>query len=238
MNRFITGIVVFIVFLGMHLYGKAQSSRYISLKQQTEILEGKRKNTNLIEIYFDNQKHTITRFYHSPKDLITMANALGEIKTYNPVRNEVSYQQLEGLSSKNNVVYFFVNNLTDHLGLADQGFTLESSMYEGEFYVTNWVAPVSIKNIAKVKMVHKNGLPAYSEYLDNKGEVLKKTYYTGYYNLPWFRFPQKVIDIAYLPTGDSTITRTMYSDIQVSDVAESEYFNFEIPKDAKSVTIE
>jgi hypothetical protein len=216
----------------------SQQGRYISVHQQTEILEGKSKNTNNIDIYFDNHKHIITRHYSFPNEHVTIANALGEFKNYNFKTNEVSYNTLQALSSKTSVLYFFVNNLTDHLGLADQGFTLESSMYEGEFYVTNWVAPVSIKNIAKVKMVHKNGLPAYSEYLDNKGEVLKKTYYTGYHNLPWFRFPQKVIDIAYLSTGDSTITRTMYSDIQVSDVAESEYFNFEIPKDAKSVTIE
>ncbi|MDA3879455.1 MAG: hypothetical protein PF436_03615 [Prolixibacteraceae bacterium] len=231
-NSFLSIFILFICFVS-----SAQPVRYVSLQQQTEILEGKRKNTNNIEIYFDNQRHIITRCYHSPKDMITVANSLGEIKTYNPKTREVSYQRVEGLSSKNNVVFFFVNNLTDHLGLADQGFTLVSNQYEGQYYVSVWEAPVSIKNIAKVKMAHQNGVPVYSEYLDNKGKALKKTYYTGYYNLPWFRFPQKVIDIAYQPGGDSTITRTMYKNIEVSDVPDSEYFNFEIPEDAKSVEI-
>ncbi len=216
----------------------AQHSRFISMQQQTEILEGNRKNTSTIDIYFDNQKHTLTRHFHSPKELIASTNSFGEIKTYNPVTHEVSYQHFPGLSSKSNLVYYFVNNITQHLGLAEQGFALNSSYSEDQHYITIWDAPVSVNNVASVKMAHQHGLPVYSEYRDNNENALKKTYYTNYHHLPGFRFPERIIDITYQPSGDSTITRTTYINIEVSENPHSDLFNFEIPENATSVEIE
>jgi hypothetical protein len=48
----------------------------------------------------------------------------------------------------------------------------------------------------------------------------------------------KIIEISYKPSGDSIISRTVFSDVNVSSAADNSYFNFKIPDDAQSVSAE
>ena len=228
-------IILFFCFLlpGSSLY--TQPGSYVSLKQHTEVLENGKKISNDVDLFFDNNKQTITKYYHSSTDFVMISNALGEIKTYYPGTNEVGYKQMSELSSKRNLIYYFANNLTDHLGLAEEGFNLVSNTYENQFYVTLWKAPSILKGIETVKMVFENGLPVYSEYQANKKKILKKIYYTNYKDFSQFRLPLKIIEISYLPTGDSIINRTLFSNVKVSSSADNKYFNFKIPDNAKPV---
>lgn len=228
-------IILFFCFLlpGSSLY--AQPGSYVSLKQHTEVLENGKKISNDVDLFFDNNKQTITKHYHSSTEFVMISNALGEIKTYYPGTNEVGYKQMSELSSKRNLIYYFANNLTDHLGLAEEGFNLVSNTYENQFYVTLWKAPSILKGIETVKMVFENGLPVYSEYQANKKKILKKIYYTNYKDFSQFRLPLKIIEINYLPTGDSIINRTLFSNVKVSSSADNKYFNFKIPDNAKPV---
>ncbi len=210
----------------------AQTGNYISLKQHTEVLENMKKIINEVDLFFDNNKQTITKYYHSSPEFIMVINSLGEIKTYYPASNEVAYKQVTELSSKRNLIYYFANNMTDHLGLADEGFTLSSNTYENQFYVTFWKAPNILKGIETVKMVFENGLPVYSEYQANKKKILKKIYYLNYKDFNWFRLPQKIIEISYLSSGDSIINRTLFSNIKISTSDDDKYFNFKIPENA------
>lgn len=211
----------------------AQSGSFISLKQHTEILENKNKVTSEIDLFFNNDKQTITKYYHSKPDYIMVVNALGEIKTYYPTKNEVVYKQITEMSSKRNLIYYFANNLTDHLGLTDEGFSLISNTFEEQYYVTLWKAPSILRGIETVKMVFDNGFPIYSEYKANKENILKKIYYINYKDFERFKLPSKIIEISYLPSGDSIITRTIFSDVKVSSKADNSYFNFKIPENAK-----
>ncbi len=213
----------------------AQQASYISLKQITEVLENQKKSSNEIDIYFDNNKQIITKYYHSSTEFVMVTNSLGEIKTYYPASNEVDYKHITELSSKRNLIYYFANNLTDQLGLADEGFNLISNTYENEFNVTVWKAPSILKGIETVKMVFGKGVPVYAEYQANKKKILKKIYYTNYKDFIQFRLPLKIIEISYMPAGDSIINRTVFSDIKVSSSADSKYFNFKIPDNAKPV---
>lgn len=213
----------------------AQQGSYISLKQKSEILENKKKISNEVDLFFDNNKKTITKLYHSSTEFVMVINALGEIKTYYPAINEVSYKQITELSSKRNLIYYFANNMTDNLGLVDEGFSLTSNTYENQFYVTLWKSPTFLKGIETVKMVFDNGLPVYSEYQANKNKILKKIYYTNYKDFTQFRLPLKIIEISYMPSGDSIVNRTIFSDVKISTSADSKYFNFKIPDNAKPV---
>ena len=233
MNVSFQGTCLFLSLLLLSVSSNAQPGSYISLKQHTEVLENQKKITNEVDLYFDNNKQVITKLYHSSKEFITVTNALGEIKTYFPANNEVSYKQFTEMSSKRNLIYYFANNLTDQLGLADEGFNLTSNTYENQFYVTLWKAPSILKGIETVKMVFENGLPIYSEYQASKKKILKKIYYTNYHDFTQFRLPLKIIEISYKPSGDSIINRTLFSDVKVSSSADGKYFNFKIPANAK-----
>ena len=235
MNVSFQGIYVFLCFLLLSVSSNAQQGSYISLKQKSEILENKKKISNEVDLFFDNNKKTITKLYHSSTEFIMVINALGEIKTYYPAINEVAYKQITELSSKRNLIYYFANNMTDDLGLVDEGFNLTSNTYENQFYVTLWKSPTFLKGIETVKMVFDNGLPVYSEYQANKNKVLKKIYYTNYKDFTQFRLPLKIIEISYLPSGDSIVNRTIFSDVNISLSADNKYFNFKIPDNAKPI---
>jgi len=237
MNVLFRGILVLSGFLLLGVSSNAQSGGYISLKQRTEVLENKKKIANEVDLFFDNNKQIITKYYHSAPEFIMVINSLGEIKTYYPASNEVGYKQINELSSKRTLIYYFANNLTDQLGLADEGFTLSSNTYENQFYVTLWKAPTILKGIASVKMVFENGLPVYSEYQANKEKILKKIYYTNYKDFTQFRLPLKIIEISYMPSGDSIINRTIFSNVKVSSSSDDKYFNFKIPDDAKPLGV-
>lgn len=236
MTKSIYKASIFLIFILARVSVHAQQGSYISLKQHTEILENRKKIVNDIDIYFDKDKQIITKYYHSSPDFILMVNALGEIKSYYPSTNQVDYKQISEMSSRRNLIYYFANNFTDQLGLADDGFQLSSSAYENQFFVTQWKAPVTLKGVESVKMVFENGLPIYSEYLSNKKKAIKKTYYTNYKDFTQFRLPLKIIEVNYTPTGDSIINRTLFSDIKISPTADQQYFNFKIPANAKPLS--
>lgn len=235
MNVSIQRIDLFLGFLLLSVSLNAQPGSYISLKQQTEVLENGKKMTNEVDLFFDNNKKTITKYYHSTEDFIMVVNSLGEIKTYYPASNEVGYKQIAELSSKRNLIYYFANNLTDDLGLVEEGFNLSSNTWGNQFYVTLWKSPDFLKGIETVKMVFENGLPVYSEYQANKNKIVKKIYYTNYKDFTQFRLPLKIIEISYLPSGDSIINRTLFSNVKNSPSANVKYFNFKIPDNAKPV---
>ena len=237
MNELFQRINIFLGFLLLSVSLNAQQGNYISLKQHTEVLENKKKITNEVDLFFDNSKQIVTKYYHSSPEFIMVINSLGEIKTYYPASNEVGFKQITELSSKRNLIYYFANNLTDHLGLADEGFNLISNTYENDFYVTVWKSPSILKGIETVKMVFENGLPVYSEYKANKKKILKKIYYTNYKDFTQFRLPLKIIEISYLPSGDSIVNRTLFSNVKVSSTVDDKYFNFKIPDNAKSLNI-
>lgn len=220
-------------FLMLSLSSIAQQGNYIALKQRTEILESGKKMSNEVDLYFDKNRQMLTKHYHTTPEFVMVVNALGEIKNYYPGTNQVDYKQISELSSKRNLIYYFANNLTEQLGLADDGFQLSSNTYEKQYYVAFWKAPSILKGIETVKMVYDNGLPIYSEYQANKKKVLKKIYYTNYKDFTQFRLPLKIIEISYLPSGDSIVNRTMFSEVKVTTTADDKFFNFKIPDDAK-----
>lgn len=233
MNVSFQGIYLFLCFLILSVSLNAQQGSYISLTQHTEVLENGKKIGNEVDLYFDNNKQILTKDYHSATEFVMVINSLGEIKTYYPGSNEVGYKQIAELSSKRNLIYYFANNLTNDLGLVDEGFNLSSNTYENQFYVTLWTAPSFLKGIETVKMVFENGLPVYSEYQANKNKIVKKIYYTNYKDFTQFRLPLKIIEISYMPSGDSIINRTLFSNVKVSSSADGKYFNFKIPDNAK-----
>lgn len=237
MNKSFQIISIFFGFLLQSVSLNAQQGSYVSLNQRTEILENSKKIATEVDLFFDNNKQIITKYYHSSPDFVLVTNALGEIKTYYPASNKVGYKQISEMSSKRNLIYYFANNLTDQLGLADEGFNLSSNTYENQFYVTLWKAPSILKGIETVKMVFENGVPVYSEYQANKKKILKKIYYTNYKDFTQFRLPLKIIEISYMPSGDSIVNRTLFSNVKISSSADSQYFNFKIPDNAKPVDI-
>lgn len=226
---------IFLLFFALAQFSYSQDGPYISMKQNTELLQNRKKSTSTLDLYFDKSKTTLTKYIKVPEEVITMTNRLGEIKIYYPSTNQVAYMQGNQFSAQRTTLYYFTNNQTDHLGLADEGFKLISRNYEGQYLVATWKSPAGMGTIDQVKMVFEGANPIYSEYISTKGDVLKKVFYTQYHDFYSFRMPLRITEISFQPTGDSIINRTIFSDVSVTQTPSSDYFNFKIPDDAQTI---
>lgn len=199
------------------------------------MVENQKKISGLLELYYDKSKNTITKKVAKPEELIIVTNKLGEMKVYYPSTNQVSYMQTNELSSQREMIFYFANNQTDHLGLMDEGFNLVSRNYDGDYIVTVWKAPSNIKAVDQVKMVFDGSNPIYAEYTSAENQVIKKIYYSNYQDYISFRLPLRITEIGYLESGDSTIKRTIFSNVNITTSPASEFFNFKIPDDATPI---
>mgnify|MGYP006288238259 CR=1 FL=1 len=134
-------------------------------------------------------------------------------------------------------MYYFLANKIYDLGLKGLGLQLSNTRHEQGLMITEWkpVGDLSDK-LSKVELVHKNYLPIYIAYFNTKNEMVQKIYYYKYRTISNLNFPTKVVEFNYLPNGDSTVTRTMYSNIKFGlNESNEKFFNFEIPSDAKNI---
>lgn len=185
--------------------------------------------------YYSNESGVFVTHYYYPEEFIKITNRNGEMKVYFPETKEVSLQQNYFFSSENELLHFFVNNLTEDLGLRNAGFTLMDSRYDGPYLVTSWAAPPEIPGILIIDIVYEDMRPIYSEYLNKDGKTIKKIYYSDYYYGSSFVLPRNITEIDFPSKNDSIVKRILYSNILLNKEVSSEYLNFTIPADAKII---
>lgn len=187
--------------------------------------------------FFDNNKGILTSVYTDPNNYIKITNRKGEVKLYYPKGNKVSLLQNTVFSSENEVLYYFVNNQMQDLGLQKEGFQVIDSRTEDNLLVFTWGAPPHLRHIKKVEVVFDGETPIFAAYYNPEDKVFKKIYYYQYMQTAYFQIPQKITAITYTKQRDSIIQRMTFSDINIKSTPDSPYFNFKIPKDAKVETV-
>lgn len=213
----------------------AQNNLYISFNQKTDIVANHKKTSSVFDVYYNNGKEILTKHYTSPNEMIIISNNLGEVKLYYPQSNEVLFKQMSEMSSKQSLIYYFSHNLTDDLGMSDEGFALTDRRYEENYLVTFWKSSTG-QQASNAKVVYEMGNPIYTEYSTSNNKVISKKYYSNYQDFASFRIPTKIIEITYNNTKDSIVNRTLLTNFEVSDISTNDYFNFEIPEDAKPIS--
>lgn len=183
-------------------------------------------------VYCANNGRLVVHF-HKPEDYYVVTNLKGETRLYMPKTNEVYSDNSDAMSSKDELMLLFMNGRVDDLGLGMYGYKLQSTVNE-EGHIKKTYVSDSKANAPKVEIVFENFLPIYMAYLDGAGRITSKSYFTKYETSGRFHFPTRHTTITYV-AKDSTVTRTVYSNIRVDQ--EDPGFNFEIPSNAKSVTL-
>lgn len=182
-------------------------------------------------VYCANNGRLVVHF-HKPEDYYVLTNTKGETRMYMPRTNEVLSDNSDALSSKDELLSIFMSGRADDLGLALYGYSLQSTVNEDGKIKKTFKSNDS--NNPTVEIVFENFLPIYMAYLNGSGKISSKTYFTKYTRTGRFTFPTRNTTISY--TGrDSTVTRTVYSNILIDQDAPE--FNFEIPAGAKAVSI-
>lgn len=205
------------------------------LKMEHKILQNKKVSTSKADIFYKSNGDMITHTSY-PKEVFMINNRKGSLSIYNPEDNTVVVIENYMYSTENSQFYFFLQNKKADMGLKAMGFTLENTQLENENVVTWWRPPSGMREVLKrIMLVHKDGKPIYMKYIDKDSKEVKKVYYYDYSEQYNIVFPNTITQYDYLPNGDSIITRSRYSNLKFNDDASSDFFNYQIPFDAKLI---
>lgn len=210
-----------------------KSSNYISYSMNNQSYRNGLLTTAHADFFYNKEQGILVSSYSSPKEFIKVSNRKGEIKLYIPKTNTVTYTQDITLSSENELIFYFSNNQQQDLGLEREGFTMVDSRLDENYLIFVWEAPQEMNAVKKVEIVYEGDYPIYAAYFNLNGDILKKIYYYDYFSTTYFQMPTKVTEISYTSERDSTVQRTIFSNINVSNTPSSSYFNFKVPDNAK-----
>ena len=207
--------------------------KYVSVNQETQVLSQGAKSVFRSEIFYNKELDAVVTHHTYPSEFIKLANRFGELKIYFPQTNTVSLTQDESYSTTNELLYYFINNRQNDLGLRKENFTLVKTKMEEDLVVTTWQAPAGMQAVDQIMIVFRDSDPIYAEYTDVKGTVLKKIYYSAYENFQTFSLPLRITEIEFLSKADSIIRLSVFSNPRVSNVPDNSYFNFKVPNNAR-----
>lgn len=186
------------------------------------------------EVFYKSDGKMVTHIV-SPMELIMVNNSKGDVLVYNPKSNEVSMQFNYQFSSETSTLYYFLQSKDNDLGLKSAGFIRNSSKYENNLLITRWIPPLQVaKYFAFAELVYSKGTPVFLKFTDAKDKPIKKVYFYNFRSVGAAQFPESVVQISY-HEKDSIVEKISYSNIQLNQQAQSPYFDYSIPPNARII---
>lgn len=208
----------------------AGAQRKVSADVEVKTVTNGKLTTVTKSVYCTNNGRLVTLF-RKPLTYYVVSNAKGEVKLYRPDTNEVLPQTDASLSSSADLVSVFMNGRMDDLGLSYFGYKLTGTTREDGYIKKNFTPADPQRPL--VEIVYEDYLPIYCCYTMPDGALLSKKYFSDYQRFGRFIMPRRTTDIMYGEKKDSTVTRTLYSNVRVD--VDDPNFDFEVPADAKSM---
>jgi hypothetical protein len=186
------------------------------------------------DIFYDYTSSKMITHFTYPLEYVMIANNKGELSIHNPHDNKVVMQQNFAYSTESSQLYYFLSHQMADMGLKKMNYSIQKTSIEKDLIITEWKCNIQAKkgDIEKIKLVHRNQNPIYMSYIDTKGKILRKVFYSSYQAIGNVYFPTSTTEIVYDDKKDSTINKIIYSDLVVNEQANSPYFNYKIPTDA------
>lgn len=211
----------------------ANAQRRVSADVEVKQLTKQSVMTNNKSVYCTNNGRLVV-CSKTPTESIMVTNQLGETRMYFPARNEVLVDNSGQSSSKNELLSLFLFGRMDDLGLGLEGYTLSSSEMEDGLLKKTFTSK-DPQQAPRAEIVYKDYLPIYLAFLNLEGRIVSKTYFSNYRNVGRMQFPHRSTNISYVAKGDSTVVRTIYSNVKVD--VDDPMFNFQVPSDAKEISL-
>jgi outer membrane lipoprotein-sorting protein len=185
------------------------------------------------EVCYEGNGNMISHYFY-PKNYVLLSNKTGEVKLYDPGANTVVLSQNNLFSSQTSQFYYFFSGKSADMGLSDMGYVQEKVYAEKDMLVSLWRLKKASKSeqVQKIKLVHQHQRPIYMHYENAAGGVLRKVYYYEYTPLDNMFFPATSTEIVY-QGKDSAVTKTAFRNFKLNQEANSPYFNYKIPPNAK-----
>ncbi len=231
-------IILFICYLACTSFSIKRTATIdrVYAKMVSRQLQSGKTITLKSEICFEQSGNMVTHFT-SPVEYVVATNKTGEIKVYDPEKNTVVVKQAGVFSSQSSQFYYFLTGNTNDFGLSVLGFVPVKTYPEGNLIISEWVlkTPDPKVQVQFVKLVHQKQMPIYMDYKDKNKKTIRKVYYYSYKQFDNFNFPTITTEIVYNSITDSVITKTAYSDFKLNADANSPYFSFKVPNNAKKI---
>ncbi|MDD2412619.1 MAG: hypothetical protein RBS19_04905 [Bacteroidales bacterium] len=209
----------------------------ISLTQTVRMLKDNKKVSIVSDIYYHFDSGILITHQEDPFEHFVITDSKGEIKIYNPEKNEVFVSRDPSkITDQTLLFYFFAKRLND-FGLRDMGFTLENTEFKDDLKISWWKNDYPENPIKKAELVHRNDLPIYMAYYDKDNFVSRKVYYSSYTTLDEMpiQLPKTITDINFYSKKDSIINQTIFTNITYGNKAKSPIFDLKIPLNAKII---
>jgi outer membrane lipoprotein-sorting protein len=208
----------------------------ISLSMQAKTLHNGKVITTEAEVFYKSQGGLIVTHFTRPFENITISNARGEMKIYDPKENSIIQLQSPDFSSQNSIFFAFFTNQTQDMGLKKMGYSLSKTQMEGNYMVSTWLLNSNVSSpIKKVELVLEKYSPIHMAFFNVRNEVKQKIYYGSYQQIEEFRLPMKITEISFTSKTDSTIDRKVYSNVKLNNEVADTYLDYKVPANAKVV---
>lgn len=222
--------VLFVLLCGFNLFSP---DRIVLRLESSQLQDGKVATVEARLFYEAYEGKLITKF-EKPAGQVMITNRHGELTIYDEEENSVYRTQSVEYSSENNLVYYFLSGRIQDLGLREMGFTNSRTDFEDGLMITRWIPPSSLTHLfSHIELVHDDYMPVYVGYFDAGGTLVKKVYYDEYEIFSDLILPRSITEFNYLASGDSIVSRVRLSEIMINREAESPWFDFKVPDDAR-----
>lgn len=187
------------------------------------------------QVFYSSNGNLVVHYTH-PQEYYMITNRIGETSVYQPKAGEVMQVNDQSITSETEMLSVFMSPSYADLGLTKLGFVLGKVEKQGSDQVKTYTpTQVDDKAIKKVVVVCRDGNPIYCAFYSQSDQIVKKTYYSHYVELPAMTFPTLVTQISYDGKGDSVIRREEYKNIRTKDFPKDALFDYRVPANAKRV---
>ena len=230
LNR--SNLLIFITAAALLVPAGASAQRRISADVEVKQAAGGKVATITKRVYCSLDGRIVVHFL-KPEDYIVTSNVKGETRIFIPRTNEVVVDNTSAMTSQDELISVFMSGRAEDLGLGMYGYRLQSTTREDGLVKKTYVTDKE-GDVPKVEIVYENFLPIYCGYINASGKTISKTYYSKYVPAGRTMIPTRTTSITYTSQKDSSVMRTIYSDIRVDD--NDTYYDFQVPAGAKVVT--
>lgn len=214
-----------------------ETDKYASILMESSMLSNGQKMSSKATIYINLSNYKIITHYTEPMEYYSFINNKGEVELYYPKKNEVLKMNDAILATQNALIYYFLDNKTEDLGMQSLNFSLSNTYLDGNAIVTEWTPPESMADkVLKVELAHENQVPVFMGYYNAENKLYHKTYFSDYQTYSEFQMPHTIIEINMVSDSDSIVTRTLYKVIKIGSEVETNLFNYKIPENAKLIS--
>lgn len=209
----------------------ASAQRNVAAEMEVKTLYGGKVTTVASKVYCTSSGRLV-QVFDTPSRYYTVTNPDGEFKLYIPGTNEVYSDRKEDFSDRDDLLYLFLSGHSSDMGLSLYGYKLSGTVREdGGILKRTYIPAVKGKGVAKVELVLENYLPIYLAYYNEGGSVVSRTYLSSYKRFSSLMLPLRVTSVQYTAKKDSTLVRTVYSNVRTD--SKDPMFDFKVPADAK-----